>query len=94
MHFRPPLPQLIGSIGSLESTVYPDTSIRGAGLQNAIAAGTAPVLAAASSVEASLAAVFIPGSDEIESIEVDGRVEVSTATTSGWSGRTYAGVGK
>ena len=61
--------------------IEPFTSIPGAGLQNAIAAGTAPVLAAASSVEASLAAVFIPGSDEIESIEVDGRVRARLATS-------------
>jgi uncharacterized protein DUF4432 len=57
--------------------IEPFTSIPGTGLQNAIAAGTAPVLRAGGSIEASLAVVFIPGCDRIDSIELDGTVRMA-----------------
>ena len=52
--------------------VEPFTSIPGAGLAEAVASGTAPILAAGAKLQASLAAVFYEGSAEVESISIDG----------------------
>ena len=56
--------------------VEPFTSVPGCGLERALAAGTAPVLAAGGRVEASFAAVFFEGSG-VESVSTEGRL-------SGW----------
>jgi hypothetical protein len=53
--------------------VEPFTSVPGSGLERAIAAGTAPVLAAGARVEARFAAVFFEGA-EAESISTEGQV--------------------
>jgi hypothetical protein len=53
--------------------VEPFTSVPGCGLERAIAAGTAPVLAAGAKVEASLAAAFFEGTD-VQSVSTDGHV--------------------
>ena len=49
----------------------PFTSIPGTGLQNAITAGTAPVIVAGATVEVELAAWFINGHDPIESLKYE-----------------------
>ncbi len=54
--------------------IEPFTSIPGTGLENAIAAGTAPVVPPGGSVQVELAAVFIPGQGRIESLDVNGNV--------------------
>jgi hypothetical protein len=51
----------------------PFTSIPGCGLERAIAAGTAPVLAAGAKIEASFAAAFFEG-EGVKSVYADGRV--------------------
>lgn len=56
--------------------IEPFTSVPGTGLEKAIAAGTAPVMAAGASVQASLSGVFIRGCDQIDSIELDGTVRM------------------
>src|SRR5208282_1121547 len=53
--------------------VEPFTSVPGCGLERAIAAGTAPMLAAGAKVEASLAAAFFEGT-EVRSVSTDGHV--------------------
>jgi hypothetical protein len=53
--------------------VEPFTSVPGCGLERAIAAGTAPVLAAGAKVEARFAAVFFEGT-EVQSVSTDGHV--------------------
>jgi len=53
--------------------VEPFSSVPGSGLERAIAAGTAPVLAAGSRVEAHLAAAFFEGT-EVRSVLTDGQV--------------------
>jgi len=55
--------------------VEPFTSVPGCGLERAIAAGTAPVLAAGAKTEASLAAVFFEDA-EVRSITNSGQVTV------------------
>lgn len=53
--------------------VEPFTSVPGCGLERAVAAGTAPMLAAGSKVEAALAATFFEGTD-VHSVLTDGHV--------------------
>jgi uncharacterized protein DUF4432 len=54
--------------------IEPFTSIPGTGLQNAIKAGTAPVIAPLGSVEVNLAAFFVEGQESIESVDLAGNV--------------------
>jgi hypothetical protein len=72
--------ELRGSFGfpwygrSYVMAIEPFSSIPGCGLERAIAAGTAPVLAAGAKVEASFAAAFFEGGGA-ESVSPDGRVK-------------------
>lgn len=54
--------------------IEPFTSIPGSGLENAIRAGTAPVLMPGESAEVELAAVFVPGLERIGGISTAGEV--------------------
>ncbi|MCW5980414.1 MAG: aldose 1-epimerase [Bryobacteraceae bacterium] len=59
--------------------IEPFTSIPGAGLENAIKAGTAPEIQAGGTIEVELAAVYIPGQETVRSIRNDGTVRVERA---------------
>lgn len=56
----------------------PFTSVPGMGLAKAIENGTAPILAAGSSLKVQLAAVFFEGGGEIETISTDGTAKLRT----------------
>jgi hypothetical protein len=55
--------------------IEPFTSIPGTGLENAIRAGTAPLLQPGGSIEAELTAMFIPGCKTIRALTLDGEVK-------------------
>jgi hypothetical protein len=63
--------------GCYVMAVEPFTSIPGTGLENAIRAGTAPVIEARGSLAIELAAVFTPGQRRVESIQSNGTVVAS-----------------
>ncbi len=69
--------------GCYVMAIEPFTSIPGSGLENAIRAGTAPVLEPGQSVEVQLAAVFVPGQEKIGGISTDGRMH-SAADARRW----------
>lgn len=60
--------------GCYVMAIEPFTSIPGAGLENAILAGTAPLIQPGETIEVELAAVFIAGHDPIQSITRHGAV--------------------
>ena len=60
--------------GCYVMAVEPFTSIPGTGLENAIQAGTAPVIAPGASINLEMAALFIPGQEKINRLTLDGIV--------------------